>query len=85
MVGFEDPETLFTHSNNRRTVTEIYLAIEQGESENAFWPPGPENPAGGLTKSRNDLVPPRTLLGAGPFFPGTLRPLEGWQLVSFPG
>ena len=26
--------------------------------DNAYWMPGPENPAGGLTEQKGDLVPP---------------------------
>ena len=32
-------------------------ALEEGDLDNAFWLPGAENPADGLTKVRSDLVP----------------------------
>ena len=40
--------------------------------------PGPENRAGGVTKSKGDLVPLLPLLKAGPFFRGTFHPVKGW-------
>ena len=86
MVGMEDCESLFTHLKNRKMVTEKYLArhllniqqcIEDGELENAYWLPGAENPADGLTKIKSEMGPILSLLETGRFQPGFLRPLKG--------
>ena len=54
----------------------IQQALEEGELENAYWLPGTENPADGLTKVRSDMVLLR-LLESGGFRQGRLRPLKG--------
>ena len=92
--GLGDCQGLFTHSRNRRTVAEEYLvrhfasihrALEQGQLGNVFWPPGPGNPADGLTKATSDSAPLLNLLNAGSFFPGTSRSLEGVATRAFLG
>ena len=86
LVGMEDCESLFTHLKNKKMVTEKYLVrhflsiqqfIEEGDLDNAYWPPGTENPADGLTKSRSETGPILALLETGRFQPGLLRPLGG--------
>ena len=81
-----DCESLFTHLKNKKMVTEKYLVrhflsiqqfIEEGDLDNAYWLPGTENPADGLTKSRGEMGPILALLETGRFQPGLLRPLKG--------
>ena len=55
----------------------IQQALEEGDLENAFWFPGAENPADGLTQVRIDMVPPLRLLESGRLYPGQLCPLKG--------
>ena len=77
LVGTEDCESLFTHSENKKMVTGKYLVrhflgiqqfIVEGDLDNAYWLPGTENPADG---------PFLALLETGRFQPGLLRPLKG--------
>ena len=86
MAGLEDGESLFTHLKTKTMRAEQYsarhfLSIQQalgeGESDNVYWAPGTENPAGGLTKVRSDMVPLLRLLQSGHFYPASLRPLRG--------
>ena len=86
LVGMEDFESLFTHLENRKTITEKYLVrhflsiqqfLEDGELENVYWIPGTENPADGLTKLRSEMGPIMALLEPGRFQPDLLRPLKG--------
>ena len=86
VVGMGDCESLFTHLKTKKMAAEKYLvrhflsiqqALEEGDLENAYWPPGTENPADGLTKVRSDMVTPLRLLESGGFCPGQLRPLKG--------
>ena len=85
LVGMEDCESLFTHLKNREVLIEKYLvrhflgiqqSLEEGELENAYWIPGTENPADGLTKLRSEMGPILALLETGSFQPGVLRPLK---------
>ena len=82
----EDCEGLLTHLGNRKMVTEKYLArhflsiqqfIEEGELNNAYWLPGTENPADGLTKIKSEMGPIPSFLETGRFQPGLLLPLKG--------
>ena len=50
---------------------------EEGELENAYWLPGAENPADGLTRARSDMAPLLRLLESGCFNWGRSRPLKG--------
>ena len=86
VVGLEDSVSLFTHLSTRRMIAEQYLArhflsiqqeLREGELENAYWLPGTENPADGLTKVRSDAVPLLRLLASVGYRPGQLRPLKG--------
>ena len=72
--------------NTEKMVTEKYLvrhllsiqqASEEGDLDNAYWLPGAENPADGLTRVRCDLVPLLRLLESGGFHRGPVRPLRG--------
>ena len=54
----------------------IQQALEAGDLENAYWLPGTENPADGLTKVRSDMAAQLRPLESGCFSPGSLRPLE---------
>ena len=92
-AAFEDWEDLFSRLKNGRQVTEENLvrhftsnqqALEREKLGNAFWLPGPENPADGLTKENGYLDPPLSFLKAGSFFPGTLRPLRWVATREFP-
>ena len=84
-------ESLFTHLKTRQMVAEKYLvrhfpstpqALGAGDLENAYWLPGSENPAGGLTRVRSDVVPILRLLESGELRPGHLPPLKGvdWKV-----
>ena len=65
LVGMEDCESLFTHLKNRKMVAEKYLVrhflsaqqfTEEGELDNAYWLPGTENPADGLSEIKSGAV-----------------------------
>ena len=86
LAGTEDCESLFTHLKNRKMVAGKYLArhflsiqqfIEEGALGNAYWRPGTENPADGLTEIKSEMGPILPLLETGRFQPGVLRPLKG--------
>ena len=86
MVGMEDRESLFSHLRNKKTITEKYLirhflsiqqALEEEDLENAYWLPGTENPADGMTKVKSEMLPILGLLESGEFRLGALRPLHG--------
>ena len=49
-------------------------ALEGGELDNAYWAPGTENQAAGLTKVRSDMAPLLRLFESGHFNPGSSRP-----------
>ena len=71
IVGIADCDSLFTHLKDKKIITENFsvrrfLAIQQAlgpqGSDNVPWLPGLGNPAGGLTKTKNDMAPlPRLL------------------------
>ena len=77
----------FVHPlGNRGMNTEKYLVrhllsiqqfLEEGDLDNAYWPPGTEHPADGLTESRSEMGPILALLDTGRLQPGLLRPLKG--------
>ena len=67
---------MFTHVENKKMVTEKYLVrhflsieqfIAEGDLDNAYWLPGTENTADGLTKSRSEMGPILALLETGRF------------------
>ena len=73
-AGLEDCESLPTHLATKKMVAEKYLArhfpgiqraLEQVRLENAYWPPGTENPADGLNKVRSNMAPLLGLLESG--------------------
>ena len=53
----------------------IQGALGNGELGNVFWLPGTENPVGGLTKVKIDMVPVARALQTGSCFPDALRSL----------
>ena len=55
----------------------IRQALDEGDLGNAYWLPGAENPADGLTKVRSDMVPLLRLLESGLFCLGQLWSLRG--------
>ena len=67
-----------------RHLISTHQGLNRGELGSAFWLPGPENPADGLTKENGYLDPPLSFLKAGSFFPGTLRPLRWVATREFP-
>ena len=86
MGRWEDCESVFTHLETKKMKTEEYLvrrplsiqrALERGDMENAYWLPGTENPADGLTSVCSDMVPLLRLLGSGRFNPGSWMALGG--------
>ena len=82
----KDCVSLFSYLKRKTMVAEKYpvrhfLGIQQalgdGELENAYWLPGPENPVDGLTKVRSNVNPLMRLPESGRFNPGRLRPPTG--------
>ena len=80
MVGFEDCESPFARLRNNEVGAERFLVrrfcatqqpFELKELDNAYWIPGFENPADGLTKLKGDLAPLSRLLESGSYKPGT--------------
>ena len=67
---------MVTGENPARHGTSIQQALGRGELGNAIWLLGPENPEGGLTMAKGDLVPLMSRSETGSFFPGSLRPVE---------
>ena len=59
-----------------RHLLSILQALEEEELGNAYWLPGTENPADGMTKVKSEMFPILGLMGSGEFRPGTLRPLH---------
>ena len=59
--------------------------MDQGDVDNVYWLPRPQNPADGLTEVKTDLVTLLCLLQAGSFLPGTRRPLRGFAFEEEPG
>ena len=68
MAGLEARESLISEKFSARRLLSTQVAIERGESANAFWLRGPENPTDGYTKKRDDLALLLNLLAAGCFF-----------------
>ena len=86
VVVLDDCESLGTHSGARKMTVEMFPArhflgtqqdLEEGDLGNAYWLPGAEDPSGGLTKVRNEMVPLLWLLESGEFNPASLRHLKG--------
>ena len=63
----------------------IHQALEQGEPDNAYWPPGAKNPAERQAMVRSDMAPLLRILGSGSFNPGSLRPHERSDLAGGKG
>ena len=66
LTGSEDCGSLLTNLATEKMITgkypvrrslSIQQALEEGELENASWLPGTGNPADGLTRARNVMVP----------------------------
>ena len=51
--------------------------VGNGQLENAYWLPGVENPADGLTKLKCGMGPISALMETGRFQRGLLRPRKG--------
>ena len=86
MAGPGNRESLFAHLKKNKVVTEKFLvrhcraiqqAIEIQELGNAYWIPGKENPAYGLTKLHSEILSLLRLMEAGTYNPSYLRPLKG--------
>ena len=84
--GLEDCESPATRLETKEMFAEKYLvryflssqrALGWGDLDNAYWPPGAENPANGLRDVRGDMVPLLGILEPDCLSPGPLRPLEG--------
>ena len=84
-VGLGYCEGLFTRTPTKRVIAEKYLgrhllriqqALEAGELKDAFWLPGTENPADGLTKARGDMGPLLGLLEIGRFYLDSCAPSQ---------
>ena len=74
MVRLEDCESLFTHLKDERADAETFSVrhfsgirqpLDAQDLDNSNWVPGLGNPAGGLTKTENDMAPPLCLLKSG--------------------
>ena len=83
-LGLGDCERLLAHLNTDKMIAEKYLvrrflrfqqALEEGDLENAYWLPGTEPAADGLTEVRSGMVPLLRLLESGGFWPGQLSHL----------
>ena len=59
-----------------RNFLSIQRALEAGVMGNAYWLPGTENPAEGLTEVRIDVVPPCDFLNRADFVWGSYAPLK---------
>ena len=69
-----------------RPVASIQLASEAGDLEDAYWLPGAEKPADGLTTVRSDVAPISRLLESGRFRSGlVVAPSKGCGLVGVSG
>ena len=86
MVGLEDSESPFNHLQTKKMITEKYLVrhylriqqcLEDEELDNVYWLPGTENPAGGMTKEKSDMLPMLTPSDSAGFRLGILQPLHG--------
>ena len=76
VVGLVERGSPFAHLKTKRAAAEEHLerhflgiqqALEERDLENAYWLPGTENPADGLTEVRGDVVPLLELLESGEF------------------
>ena len=85
-MGPEDRESLFTHLQKKKMITEEFLvrhflviqqAIEIQELDIAYWIPGRANPADGLTEFHSEILPLVRLMESGTYNPGFLQPLQG--------
>ena len=74
MLGLEDCGSLLDNREKRGAIAEEYPArrflgiqqtLEGGGLGNAYWIPGLENPAAGLTEVKSDFAPLLGLLGSG--------------------
>ena len=81
MLGLEDCESLFKNLGRKDAITAEYRGIQQSLGnwglERAYWLPGLDTPAGGLTQVKCEMVPPLRLLESGALNPGILPPLIG--------
>ena len=93
VIGLEDCESLPNHVKKKRAIAERYLArrspgtqqhLGNGESGDAYWPPGLEGPAGGQNGIRSDMGPRLRQLESGTFHPGGLRTLRGISICVAP-
>ena len=82
-VGLEGRESLFTHLENKKIITEKFLgrhfsaiqqALEVQGLDNVHWIPGSGYPEDGLTKTKRDMAPLLRLLESGLHNPGISRP-----------
>ena len=89
--GVEDCETISNHLRAKKTSEEERLVrqfqrieqpLEHGVSGNAYWPPGFEKPADGLTTGKSDMIPHFRLSEPGAFNPGILRPMRGTSSIK---
>ena len=92
-VGFGGIESLFSHSNKKRTIAEKYpvrcftpmqkLALSGGLAD-VFRLAGCEYPAVALTKQKCDVAPLPAFLEGGAFFQAPIRPLPGAATCESP-
>ena len=91
MASLDACESLFTNPKTERMIAGEYLVrrsmstqqpLERRELNDAYWRPGAELPADGLTKVRGDMAPLLRILESGGFNPGSLRPGKGvaWRM-----
>ena len=82
-------ESLCTYARNKKAIAEEYpaqdilrlqQALDYEQMGNVFSLPGPETPAGGLSKKKSGVEPLLSLPQPGPSRPGARRPL---RRVSF--
>ena len=84
LAGLDGCESLSAHQKqmiaekfSARHLVAIRQAIEVQSLGNAYWIPGKENPADGLTKLHNEIFPLLRLMESGTYNPGVSRPLKG--------
>ena len=87
VVGLEDCQSLRAHLKTRKMFTEKCLvrhfsscqqSLEEVGLETAYWLPGTEYPADGLTQVRGDMVPLLRLFESGRYFRGGYVPSRVW-------